>query len=163
MNDERRNRQRLGAADHAIWEEVKKSIEPLPGRREISQRVQPVAVRPAAAAAPPKPRAKIATAVRHPPPLAALDRRARQRLARGLIAADDRLDLHGFSLDRARTRLLVFLESAQARGARVVLVITGKGERPLSDRPMPGERGLLRRQVPLWLALPALRPLVVGF
>jgi DNA-nicking Smr family endonuclease len=28
---------------------------------------------------------------------------------------------------------------------------------------LDGERGVLRRQVPLWLALPDLRSLVVGF
>ena len=38
-----------------------------------------------------------------------------------------------------------------------MLVITGKG----GGR--DGERGVLKRQVPLWLALPEFRALVVGF
>jgi DNA-nicking Smr family endonuclease len=38
-----------------------------------------------------------------------------------------------------------------------VLVITGKGMRA------DGERGVLKRQVPQWLALPEFRSLVIGF
>lgn len=55
--------------------------------------------------------------------------------------------------------LLRFLRSIQAKGGKLVLVITGKGVRG-SGHP---ERGVLRRQVPLWLALPEFRDLVVGF
>ena len=41
-----------------------------------------------------------------------------------------------------------------------MLVITGKGA---ARRRSGGERGVLRRQVPLWLQLPEFRPYVVGF
>jgi DNA-nicking Smr family endonuclease len=57
--------------------------------------------------------------------------------------------------NEAYAALLRFLERAQADGRRIALVVTGK------DR--GGERGVLRRQVPLWLELPAFRALVVGF
>ena len=43
--------------------------------------------------------------------------------------------------------------------AAVVGVITGKGRVSASE----SERGVLRRRVPLWLGLPELRSLVVGF
>jgi DNA-nicking Smr family endonuclease len=56
----------------------------------------------------------------------------------------------------AHTALVHFLRRAQRHGGRFVLVITGKGTRA-------GERGVLRRQVPLWLGLPDLRDVVVGF
>ena len=46
------------------------------------------------------------------------------------------------------------------RGARIVLVITGKGAR--GGDPF-AERGVLKRMVPLWLRLPEFRPLVMGF
>ena len=51
-----------------------------------------------------------------------------------------------------------FLRQASGRGARLVLVITGKGARGEA-----GERGVLRRQVPHWLRLPEFRALVIGF
>ncbi|MGA7808328.1 Smr/MutS family protein, partial [Bradyrhizobium sp.] len=55
--------------------------------------------------------------------------------------------------------LLGFLHRAHAEGLTFVLIITGKGKAGGGE----SERGVLRRQVPLWLALPEFRPLVVGF
>jgi DNA-nicking Smr family endonuclease len=60
----------------------------------------------------------------------------------------------------AHDALLRFLRSAQDRGVTLVLVITGKGK---AGAESPGERGVLKRQVPQWLRLPAVRDLVVGF
>jgi DNA-nicking Smr family endonuclease len=51
------------------------------------------------------------------------------------------------------------LQRSQATGAKFVLVITGKG---LASASLSG-RGVLRRQVPLWLALPEFRRYVAGF
>jgi DNA-nicking Smr family endonuclease len=76
-------------------------------------------------------------------------------VVRGKQAIDARLDLHGLTQSEAHGALLRFLHNAQARDARLVLVITGKGR--------GGEPGVLRRQVPQWLGLPELRSLVVGF
>jgi DNA-nicking Smr family endonuclease len=92
------------------------------------------------------------------PALAPIDRRTRQRLARGLEPIDARLDLHGCTQAQAHAALLGFLRRAQAQNARTVLVITGKGGGHAAH-----ERGVLRRQVPLWLALPEFRKFVVGF
>ena len=60
----------------------------------------------------------------------------------------------------AHAALFRFLRRAQANGARIALVVTGKG----ASRSDPArERGVLKRQVPLWLELPEFRPFVVGF
>jgi DNA-nicking Smr family endonuclease len=61
---------------------------------------------------------------------------------------------------RAHAVLTRFLREAQAGGARFVLVITGKGGGAYGEQ---GERGVLKRQVPLWLTLPEFRALVLGF
>jgi DNA-nicking Smr family endonuclease len=63
------------------------------------------------------------------------------------------LDLHGLGREAARERLIAFVQRRRAENARAVLVITGKGLR--------GD-GILRRQVPEWLAEPPLRDLVAG-
>ncbi len=68
------------------------------------------------------------------------------------------LDLHGRTQSAAHGALLRFLRKAQSDDARFVLVITGKGAG--DDR---SERGVLKRQVPLWLKLPEFRPYVGGF
>jgi DNA-nicking Smr family endonuclease len=82
----------------------------------------------------------------------------RSRVARGKEDIDGRLDLHGLTQSEAHAALLRFLRQASGRGARLVLVITGKGARGGE-----GERGVLRRQVPQWLRLPEFRALVIGF
>ena len=61
------------------------------------------------------------------PSVGALDHRTRTRLSRGTVAIDARIDLHGMTQEAAHRRLHRFLEAARADGARMVLVITGKG------------------------------------
>lgn len=90
-----------------------------------------------------------------------MDRRSRSRVSRGTVAIDRRVDLHGLTQAAAERRLTRFLEDAQGEDAKVVLVITGKGKVSTSGR--EEERGVLRRMVPMWLAAPALRSIVVGF
>jgi DNA-nicking Smr family endonuclease len=94
--------------------------------------------------------------------LAPLERRTRLRLVRGVVEIDARIDLHGLTRREAHDRLARFLLQAQAHGARIVLVITGKGA-PGAVSHFGHERGVLRREVPLWLGSAELRPLVVGF
>jgi DNA-nicking Smr family endonuclease len=167
MNDEplrRRPQRRLSDAERILWSEVTRDIAPFRARVPSKQDTANEPERPPPASAKPGlPRASPLSSApreRNQPPLAPLGRRLRQRIARGSYAIGGRLDLHGLTQREAHDRLLGFLRTAQARGDTVVLVITGKGA--------PGaeaghERGVLKRQVPLWLRLPAFRELVVGF
>jgi DNA-nicking Smr family endonuclease len=91
-------------------------------------------------------------------------------VAAGKVPIDDVLDLHGMHQAAAHSRLRAFLMSCQAKGLRMVLVITGKGARAdgsdaWSDaRPNgTGQRGVLRRSVPLWLEEPELRAIVLSY
>jgi DNA-nicking Smr family endonuclease len=94
-----------------------------------------------------------------PPVLAPIMRKERQKLARGHETIDARIDLHGMTQTEAHAALRSLLQRSQADGAKFVLVITGKG---LPNGAFNG-RGVLRRQVPLWLALPEFRRYVAGF
>jgi DNA-nicking Smr family endonuclease len=107
------------------------------------------AASPAKIPPPPKPQA---------PPLAPIGRRERAQLSRGRKEIDARIDLHGMTQIRAHRALFGFLQRAHQDGLTFVLVITGKGKVGAE-----AERGVLRRQVPQWLALPEFRSLVVGF
>ena len=62
---------------------------------------------------------------------------------------------------QAHAALLHFLTQAQAQDAKLALVVTGKGIGGAADA--ASERGVLRRQVPLWLSLPESRRLIVSF
>lgn len=103
------------------------------------------------------------------------DRRTADRLRRGKLDIDMRLDLHGLTLEVAHRRLLGFLNAARASGARCVLVITGKGSRSNvagSGASRSGDYGSdgfgkmgvgrLKAAVPRWLNEPAFRPMVLS-
>jgi DNA-nicking Smr family endonuclease len=162
MSTRNGNRRRvLSSEERVLWRIVTQSIAPLRADAEdLLEESEPVR----APSAPPRPAPRpMKTAAAPtvapkpaPPPLTPLGRRMKQRVARGKQAIDARLDLHGLTQSEAHAALLHFLRSAGARDARLVLVITGKGR-------SEGERGVLRRQVPMWLGLPEFRALVVGF
>lgn len=106
-----------------------------------------------------------------PPQITGLDRRTTQRLTRGQVEIERRLDLHGTGIEVARVNLLGFLRDAQLVGARNVLVITGKGDSPFSRHTLhgaghfhaPERAGRLRRLVTEWFHEPEFRGLVAGF
>lgn len=156
-----RKGRRLSEDEHALWDAITRSVKPL--RKRAAKLAPEVAgakpatrlLRKLAAKADVPPQSPKAAA----PPLATIDRRTKQKIARGKHEIDGRIDLHGHTQNEAHAALLRFLRAAQAKGGKVVLVITGKGVRGEHGR----ERGVLRRQVPLWLALPEFRDYVVGF
>lgn len=95
------------------------------------------------------------------PPLAAgasadVDARTMDRLRRGRLRPEARLDLHGLTQEKAHRALDRFMTEAQASGHRCVIVITGKGR-------VSEGGGVLRNQVPGWLNAPGLRPRILAF
>jgi DNA-nicking Smr family endonuclease len=90
-----------------------------------------------------------------------MDAKAFARMSRGKLAPEARIDLHGLTLAEAQPRLTDFILGAQAQGRRLVLVITGKGRGGRDDGPIPQRPGILRHQVPLWLAQAPLVPAVL--
>ena len=186
-----RRRRILTSDEHALWSHVTRHIQPL-GRRLPADETdaKPALVPPPPAAGTPTTdataKAKAANGARQPakargeptpakpkpveptlPPIVPLERRLRQRLSRGTHAIDAVIDLHGMRQHEAHAALRGFLHSAFRKGQRWVLVITGKGgpRRPRDEDDMFGvaERGILKKNVPIWLAEPELRAIVVSF
>lgn len=160
-------RRPLSDEERELWSGVVRSITPLrPAERKPKPKSKPAAQSLTASASP---KASRVGAPREPapavkvPPLAPFDRRLKQRVARGRDAIDARIDLHGMTQSEAHGALGRFLRRTQADGARIVLVVTGKGAGGRDAHTEHAERGVLRRQVPLWLALPEFRSLIVGF
>lgn len=96
-----------------------------------------------------------------------LDGRTDERLRRGLLEPEARLDLHGFTEHQAHDALLLFLRTAQMRRHKLVLVVTGKGARVAPDAPFDMElsyrsRGILKAVVPRWLRESAFAGIVAG-
>ena len=154
----------IGADDAKLLEQAFADVAPLPGR-EVRPGAEPAKPKPKSRAAPPSGR----TPEPAPPELPELrtgdtpgvDKKTQQKMRRGQIEIEGRLDLHGMYQDEAFRALERFLARSQAAGKTCVLVITGKGTRPGGPG---GERiGVLRRAVPGWLNRAGLRERVRSF
>jgi DNA-nicking Smr family endonuclease len=90
----------------------------------------------------------------------------RERLARGALRPDAKLDLHGLTEAAAHRALTAFLIAAANRGVHLALVVTGKGARqidpyaPFDMELAMHERGVLKAMVPRWLYEPPLAGLI---
>lgn len=163
----RRRRERTLTSDEvALWTHVARTVKPFSGRAlPQTPKEEPPPQSPDAPIAsrmgeslPTKP-----TRPQPPPllPLAPIERRTLTALKRGQAPLEAVLDLHGLRQAEAHARLRSFLMQEQARGSRLVLVITGKGA--AGDPATGEERGVLKRIVPHWLRMADLRPVVMGF
>jgi DNA-nicking Smr family endonuclease len=152
---------RLSEADQAIWADYAQRIAPLRGRVGVKPaeaspaKPTPPAppARPKFAAQASKPR-MVATPLTVGTPPGGIDKATWQRFQSGKLLAVRRLDLHGMTAQRAFHALVAFLRTAHAEQARCVEVVTGRGT---------GEAGgVIRRELPHWLNLPEIRPLILG-
>ena len=151
-------------ADADLWGRIAGTVKPLKRRPGAAPLDQPAGNAEAAAKAPPgkpprsaKPRppapARESLMPLGPGAAPGLDKRTAQRLRRGQIGIEGRIDLHGMTRVEAHRNLTDFLTSSAIAGRRCVLVITGKG---LGS-------GILRSEFPRWLNEAALRPLILSF
>jgi DNA-nicking Smr family endonuclease len=97
------------------------------------------------------------------PPLAPMEPKVRRRLSRGQISVDAVLDLHGLRQEQAHGSVVRFLHDCHANGARIALIVTGKGSAAGGEWDDFRRTGVLRQIVPHWLCEPALRRFVIGF
>jgi DNA-nicking Smr family endonuclease len=156
-------RRRLSDEERVLWKVFARAVTPL-RRGESGNDLDQSGAAPRQAGretAPQRPVVPRSAKTPQAPALMQFDRRLRQRLARGHLGIGARLDLHGMTQQQAHAALLRFLHRAQASDVRLALVVTGKGGGNAAAG--GGQRGVLRRQVPLWLSLPEFRRFIVGF
>lgn len=143
---------RLTANEWALWSRVAATVRPLTDQavpRVEAERPAPVL---APRRSPPAPIVPLPPPLRQPVRLvtaATLDGSWDQRLKRGKVIPDRVIDLHGYTVADAHAVLSTALDDAAADGARVLLVITGKGR---SDRP-----SRIKAELADWLQSGALR------
>jgi Uncharacterized protein conserved in bacteria len=152
--------------DQALWRSVVETVRPLQRKPRVLVANPPDLIRgssPSAKiekASPPAARNQAGPPrLTDPPPLADFDQRHAKRIRSGRVKIDRRVDLHGMRRNQAHAVLRRFLLDCHAQGHRSVLVITGKGgprRESLENSSGWGrdEPGILRREVPLWLAEP---------
>jgi DNA-nicking Smr family endonuclease len=158
--------------EEALWQAVARSATPL---HKMTAHVPvlnlpPTLVSPAAPSKPdPLPSFRIGQKTPLPnlmpgpqsPATIRMDSKAFDRLTRGKLAPEARIDLHGMTLAEAHPELIRFILNSHSEGLRLVLVITGKGRPALGQGPIPQRHGILRQQVPQWLRLPPLGPTIL--
>lgn len=104
---------------------------------------KPTGKKPSAPPAPPPPKPRPASELTVGR-LADMDKRLAERLRRGQLPIEGKLDLHGLTQEEAHDQLGGFIAISQKQGRRCILVVTGKG--------MWREgAGILRENVPRWL------------
>ena len=171
----RRPGKQPSAADRAVWDQVRQTAKPLkPQAKTVTTNKTPPPLPPDPQSKQPLDRLRhfrIGEAAPghstpvpekpHAPDAPRMDHATHRRMLRGKLQPEARIDLHGMTLAQAHPALNAFIQSAQAQGKRLVLVITGKGQDREDHDPIPIRRGVLRQQVPHWLHAPPLGPLVL--
>lgn len=159
---------KLSSEERILWGKVAKSTRALPGRadeaRQFDEEIAAMMAAEDAALRRPvspevgrEPEPTRATARKTPPASHhPLEKPVHRKLAKGRLAIEGRIDLHGLYQSQAHDLLLDFLFRAHDRGLRHVLVITGKGT-------SMGSEGALRRAVPLWFSKPEFRFLISSY
>ncbi|OYQ32428.1 hypothetical protein CHU95_16640 [Niveispirillum lacus] len=87
--------------------------------------------------------------------VAGVDKRTDEKVRKGRMGIDGRIDLHGLTQSEAHQALIGFVRRSHVMGRRMVLVITGKGQ-------MPRGEGVLRLSVPRWLREADISPLILS-
>jgi len=152
-------RRALTEAERQAWAAFAHAVRPLPGRAAIPPPPRPVSGSEAAASQPHRPVSRPLQGVGFASILigmqpGGLDNATWHRFQSGRIAPTRTLDLHGRTAQRAFHALLDFVHRAHADRLRCVEIITGRGS---------GEAGgVLKRELPLWLNLSEIRPLVLA-
>lgn len=145
-------RDSLSSDDRIVWESVARTVQPLHARQDISANLEDMEKVFAAIAGETVQQASVVRTVdktakepAQPKSLNPIDRRTHRKISKGHLSIDGRIDLHGLTQHEAYSLLQNFIEMAQFRGYRHILIITGKGRSSGSD-------GVLRQIVPHWLA-----------
>ena len=143
--------------ERALFETALKDAVPIkPPKPRL--RVKPGAAKAKVKAAPDQ----TAPAAMNAPKPTGLDGRTGERLRKGALEPEARIDLHGLTEAAAHRALITFIRGAAARGCRLVLVVTGKGLKPVDPHEpfdlelVARRRGVLRAMTPRWLAEPGL-------
>lgn len=167
------SRRRLRPDEKELWQKVTHSTTPLPqALRRAAEPQKPTVRRKAEPELMDLPKAfgigskaeRSTTRVTTPSretPKPVMDTKTYGKMKRGKLVPEARIDLHGMTLDQAHPALTRFILTSYSRGFRLVLVITGKGQQDDPHDPIPRQRGVLKRQVPMWLRMAPLNTAVM--
>lgn len=140
-----------------LWTKVADTVKPIdrhdvmPPKDDKPGQKSPKTTKPVKAKNTPVPRqSESAEYVAPAAPSTEIDRRTKDKLRKGQMPIEGRLDLHGYNQEQAFIALKSFIYASYSSGKRTVIVITGKGMR--GDGGTTLSKGVLKQKVPQWLA-----------
>lgn len=171
MRPPKKPRDALSEGEKNLWQKVTENVTPIDSNRVASPLVRKSAYVSRMSHSPTIERFNSAPAApinMHYPSLRDSDHNWHQKLRRGKVKPEGKVDLHGMSQDRAFATLNRYIGEAQRRGKRFILVVTGKGglksekgEMTYSD--YNSNRGVLKTNVPRWLSQGELSSRIVSY
>ncbi len=171
----KRGKRGLSVEERELWDRIRRSVTPLAGtaasndeplqawldHEPAKEPEKPVKREKATAPVFPQAGPKLPFLPPYIPPVsrpansgqALIDAKTVRDIRKGRLEIDARIDLHGMTERAAHDELLRFVRQSRDSGARILLVITGKGR---------SSEGVLRRAVPLWFQEKPFKLLVGG-
>lgn len=154
-DDKIQHRNKKKVENDSLWEHVTRDVKPLKSKHQKPNSIKNEI--------PKKPTISKSTELPNPPvpkknsQKPETDRRTAERLRKGQIPIQSRLDLHGMGREAAYAALQKFIVGCHNKEFRCVLIITGKGARG----PLEPETGVLKQHTPEWLSSPPLEQYVL--
>jgi DNA-nicking Smr family endonuclease len=164
-------RRRLRPEERELWQKVAHTATPLPEALRREKKAMKTPIRPSPDPEPVALSKAFGIVAKNRQPHSqdtapqqtgpVMDKKTFGKMRRGKLVPEARIDLHGMTLDQAHPALTRFILTTYARGFRLVLVITGKGQQDDGHDFLPRQRGVLKRQVPMWLRMEPLNSAVL--
>ncbi len=162
---------KLNPEERRLWDFVTRSVTPLKGRHHSADDPVPVDTPAPKPSRTPLDRATLEQLLNNPAPkkehaahkplhinnTVDLDAATARKFKRGKMPCDAKLDLHGLTLAQAHNALINFIRTQADRGARSVIVVTGKGS-PNAEKPT----GKIKSELMHWLNAAPLRPFILA-
>ena len=91
-----------------------------------------------------------------------LDKNILRKIKKGNLIIEESLDLHGYTIEQSKEKVVKFIEKNYSNKKRFLLIITGKGRRLDVSEGWRG-KGKLKENVPHWLSSVYLSKYVLWF
>jgi DNA-nicking Smr family endonuclease len=158
---------KLSPEDRRLWDFVTRSVVPIKPRHAAlddgAPLPKPTQSRRNVTTAPAPPHRAVHQQPLHVGRLVDLDGATAKKFRKGRMPCDGRLDLHGLTLAQAHNALVHFIRSQAERGARCVLVITGKGSSAAhTEGALHSSRGRIKAELMHWLNAAPLRQVILA-
>lgn len=91
-----------------------------------------------------------------------IDKNLIRRIKKGKILINESIDLHGIKFKEAKNKIFYFIKDNYKKNNRLLIIITGKGERSKVNEGWKG-KGVLNKTLPDWLTSDQLSRFILWF